>query len=76
MMLLQQGQEFSLLQIFQTGFGVHQPPIQWVPETLSPVVMRPGHEAEHSPLSSAEVKKMWIYTSTFPYAFMEQCLTR
>jgi hypothetical protein len=24
----------------------------------------------HSPLASAEVKKMWIYASTPPYAFM------
>jgi hypothetical protein len=27
-------------------------------------------EADHSPRTSAEVKKMWIYTSTPPYAFM------
>jgi hypothetical protein len=33
-------------------------------------VKRPGREAEHSPPTSAEVKKMWIYTSTPPYAFM------
>jgi hypothetical protein len=26
--------------------------------------MRPGREADHSPPTSAEVKKMWIYTST------------
>jgi hypothetical protein len=31
---------------------------------------RPGREADHSPPTSAEVKKMWIYTSTTPYAFM------
>jgi hypothetical protein len=34
----------------------------------------PGREADHSPPTSAEVKKMWIYTSTLPYAFMGQCL--
>jgi hypothetical protein len=27
-------------------------------------VKRPGREAGHSPPASAEVKKMWIYTST------------
>jgi hypothetical protein len=27
-------------------------------------VKRLGHEADHSPPASAEVKKMWIYTST------------
>jgi hypothetical protein len=26
-------------------------------------------EADHSPPASADVKKMWIYISTFPYAF-------
>jgi hypothetical protein len=30
-----------------------------------------GREADHTPPTSAEVKKMWIYTSTPPYAFME-----
>jgi hypothetical protein len=29
-----------------------------------------GREADHSPPTSAEVKKMWIYTSIPPYAFM------
>jgi hypothetical protein len=28
------------------------------------------HEADHSTPDSAEVKKMWIYTSTPQYAFM------
>jgi hypothetical protein len=31
--------------------------IQWVPGALSLVVKRPGCEADHSPPSSAEVKK-------------------
>jgi hypothetical protein len=47
-----------------------QPPLQWVPEALSPGVKRPGREADHSPSASAEVKKMWISASTPPYAFM------
>jgi hypothetical protein len=29
-----------------------------------PGVKRPGREADHSPPTSAEVKKMWIYTCT------------
>jgi hypothetical protein len=33
-------------------------------------VKRPAREVHHSSPSSAEVKKMWIYTSTPPYAFM------
>jgi hypothetical protein len=35
-----------------------------------PGVKRPGREADHSPPASVEVKKIWIYTSTPPYAFM------
>jgi hypothetical protein len=33
-------------------------------------IKRPGSEADHSPPTSAKVKKMWIYTSIFPYDFM------
>jgi hypothetical protein len=33
-----------------------QPPIRWVPGPLSLGVTRPGHEADHSPPSRAEVK--------------------
>jgi hypothetical protein len=39
--------------------GPTQPPIQ-----LVPWVKRPGHEAHHSPLSSAEVKNAWSSIST------------
>jgi hypothetical protein len=54
--------------------GPTQPPIQLVPGALSPGVKRQGREAGDSPPASAEVKKMWIYTSTPPYLFMEWCL--
>jgi hypothetical protein len=60
-------QEFYLL---QTGSGVHPTSYPVVTGSLSPGVKRPGCEADHSPPSSAQVKKMWIYTSTPPYAFM------
>jgi hypothetical protein len=46
-----------------------QPLMQRVPEALFPSVKRPGREADHSLPASAEVKKMWIHTSTPPYAF-------
>jgi hypothetical protein len=46
--------------------GPTQPPIQWVQGALSPRVKRQGREADHSPPTSTEVKKMWIYTSTPP----------
>jgi hypothetical protein len=43
--------------------GPTQPPIQWVPRAFSPWIKRQEREADHSP-TSAEVKKMWLYTST------------
>jgi hypothetical protein len=56
------------------ALGPTQPPIQWVPKTLSPGVKRTGCEADHSPPTSAERKNTWTYTSTPPYAFMVYCL--
>jgi len=53
-----------------------QPPIQWVPGALSPGVKQLKHEAEHLPISSAEVKNAWSYTSTPPYTFMTWCLIK
>jgi hypothetical protein len=50
-----------------------QPPIQWVPGALFLEVNRPGREADHSLLSSAEVKNAWSYTSTLQYAFTAWC---
>jgi hypothetical protein len=40
------------------------------PNFLSNGYRGPGCEADHSLPASAEVKKMWIYISTPPYAFM------
>jgi hypothetical protein len=51
-------------------WGSTQPPIQWVPVALSPGVKWPGREADYSPSASVKVRKMWIYTSTPPYALM------
>jgi hypothetical protein len=50
--------------------GPTQSPFWWVPGGLSSGVKLLGREADHSPRTSAEVKKTWIYTSTLPYAFM------
>jgi hypothetical protein len=52
------------------ALGPTQPPIQWVPGVLSVGMKRTGREFDHSPTANAEVKKMWMYTSTPPYAFM------
>jgi hypothetical protein len=49
------------------ALGFTQPPIQWVPGGLSPGVKLPGREADYSPPTTAEVKKICIYTSTTPY---------
>jgi hypothetical protein len=43
--------------------GLTQSPIQWVPG-----VKRPRDEADHSHPTSAEVKKTWIYTSTYVFS--------
>jgi hypothetical protein len=63
---------FSLCHCIQNGLGVHPGTylvgtgggdfflgVKWL-----------GHEADHPPLSSAEVKNAWNYTSIFPYIFM------
>jgi hypothetical protein len=52
------------------ALGPTRPPVQWVPGALSPEVKQLGCDADHSPPTSAEVKKMWINTSTPPYAFV------
>jgi hypothetical protein len=43
-----------------------QPRNQCVPGSLTLGVKRPGHEADYSFSSSAEVKNAWNYTSTPP----------
>jgi hypothetical protein len=48
---------FLLTTASRTYLGPTQPPIQWVPGTLSLRVKRPGHEADHLPQSSAEVNE-------------------
>jgi hypothetical protein len=41
-----------------------------MPGVLSPRIIRPECEADHSPPTSTEVKKMLIYKSTPPDDFM------
>jgi hypothetical protein len=61
---------FQFTMLSRSALRSTQSPIQWVLGALSPGVKRPGREADHSPPASAEVKKMWVYTSTPPYVFM------
>jgi hypothetical protein len=63
------GKNFTL-SLTGPALGPNQPPIHWVPRTISQGVKRLGREADHSPPTIAEVKKMWIYIPTPPYAFM------
>jgi hypothetical protein len=64
-------------------FSACRPDRIWGPHSLLMVtggsfqgIKRQGSEADHSPPASAEVKEMWIYTSTPPYSFMSLCLVR
>jgi hypothetical protein len=64
------GSRISVFHVIQTGSGIHPTSYPMSTGALSLGVKRPGREADHSPPASAEVKKMWIYTSTLPYALM------
>jgi hypothetical protein len=58
--------KFSLLHIVQTVSGVHPTSYKMGTGGSFPGVKRQGRKAAHSPPTSAEVKKMRIYTSTSP----------
>jgi hypothetical protein len=62
--------KFSLPHIVQTGSGVHPTSYKMGTAGSFPGVKRRGRETDHSPPTSAEVKKMWIYTSTTLYVFI------
>jgi hypothetical protein len=55
----------NFLHVVQTGCGVHP-----TSHSMGTGVKVAWREADHSTPASAEVNKMWIYTSTPPYAFM------
>jgi hypothetical protein len=64
----------NFLHVVQTGSGVHPTSYPMGTGGSSPAIKWPGREADHSSPASTEVKIMWIYTYTPPYAFMAQCL--
>jgi hypothetical protein len=69
-----QRQYYSLFSIASTPvLGPTQPPIQWVPRTFAPGIKRPGHQADHTSPSSAEVKDSGAIPPLPPYVFMKQC---
>jgi hypothetical protein len=49
--------------------------IHWVPGALSPGIMLPEREADHSHPSSAEVKSAWSYTFTPPMCLLSMVLS-
>jgi hypothetical protein len=53
-----------------TGSGVHTNSYKMGTGGSFSGVKRQRREADHSPSTSAEVKKMWIYTSTPLYVYM------
>jgi hypothetical protein len=59
-------QEFSIIHDIQTGFGARLVSYPMSTGGSFPEVKRPGREGNHSPPTSAEVKKTWVYTSTPP----------
>jgi hypothetical protein len=64
-------QQIFLFSIVSRSFlWTNKLPIEWMQGAVSSVVKLPGREAEHSPPTSTEVKKMWICTSIPPYAYM------
>jgi len=52
------------LKTSELALKLTQLPIQWVAKALSLGVKGPGHEAEHSPPPSAEIKNEWGYVSS------------
>jgi hypothetical protein len=52
--------------VSKLALGATHPPNHWVTGAFSLWVKQLGHEADHSPPSSAEVKNAWSYTSTPP----------
>jgi hypothetical protein len=62
------GQEFSLLHVVKTGSGAH--PASYPMGTGGSFPWSKAAGADHSPPTSADVKKMLIYTSTPSYVFM------
>jgi hypothetical protein len=62
--------DFLFSASFTPALGSTQTRIQWVPGAISSGIKQPGRETDHSPPASAEVNKMWIYTSTPQYALI------
>jgi hypothetical protein len=61
------GQDFFFSTSCRPALGSTEPPIQWVPGALSPGVKWPGHEADNSPPTTAEIKETWVCIHPLPH---------
>jgi hypothetical protein len=68
------GRVKNFFHVVQTGSGVHPTAYPMGTGGFFLGVKRSGLQADHSTAASAEVKKMWNYTSTPPYEFIVYCL--
>jgi hypothetical protein len=68
-----QEEEVSLSPKRPQLFSGPQRPIKWVPGALFPGIKWPESETDHSPQSKAEVKNVWVYTSTHPVLVRGMC---
>jgi hypothetical protein len=59
-----------------SGVGPFGYPNQWAPGASSSELKWSEREADYSPLSSAEVKNAWSWTSTPAYVLMLRCLIK
>jgi hypothetical protein len=67
---------FSLHHSVQNGSGAHPASYPKGTGDFFLGIKRPRREDDNSPLSSAEVKNAWNYTSTPQYIFMALCLVK
>jgi len=71
---LERGRNFSFRHHVPAGSGSFQSSVQWGTGTRSPRAKGCGREADHSHLSSIEVRNAQSYTSCHPYVFVAWCL--
>jgi hypothetical protein len=70
-----QGQKIFLFSMkSRLALGPTQPPIRWILGTLSSGVKHLGHEADHLPPSSAQIKNGGAMLPLLHYVFMAYCL--